>query len=562
MAYFSVHPQTPLKADNVPCKSEILSEELLLYIRRLIAFFIKLSLEAKDPSQFDIGRNPQIIPNIARLRTTDFVELSNQHGSTLREHMDPVHATNSPTSLPFDQTSSSEKNESQIPQEISTTTGPRFTESLTADNRNQEQYAEQIYGHGAGEEDTWRDGSDASVVSLGREIKPIDLGFVLHVAYNMSCRAGMLRHASHLTESVEIDRNSTFNHVCNEKCHFSLPNEHTEYTAHGEYILELWELLITASRQPLHLLEHHIKSGDRQPTRLPFLHLPAEIRNDIYKYLLPTHTLVESSVGLLQTCKQVEKEFSSLVLTQARKSLAKTERDSMQLRISTCNSCHDCKPASYISIPSVLNISQLRNVHVSMGMGYSEPGYPWEPPRIIQGHRPVSFTEAFADLQALLSLHLPFVTITVPVRCDGSSFQQNAVRFSCAYTCFRAFKCLEKNCTINTRNIVFDLSCNLSGSRSEASYRPYIAFTAQQLRKTKGTKFEFLGQDSRTVFPTTPRLEDEPDGYGHLKEQNRLAQREILNQRLDGILRRGAVITSHSKYAMDEVSSLGAHWMR
>jgi hypothetical protein len=191
---------------------------------------------------------------------------------------------------------------------------------------------------------------------------------------------------------------------------------------------------------------------------ITFLSLPGELRNGIYSYLMPQYVNHSDVEGLLQPCPQIRDELESMLVKCARKVLDHTRKASMAIS----NENKEKRACPYIATPILHLNSHLRNVKVDTSLGTGQ--LPSSQPA-----RPVSFTDAFADLRELLSLHLTFVTIRVELKSKANdnirqtrpganeSIREYWLRFDVLRNSRHAFKRFQHDREIHTKHAIFEL---------------------------------------------------------------------------------------------------------
>ncbi|KAF1835355.1 hypothetical protein BDW02DRAFT_290193 [Decorospora gaudefroyi] len=217
-----------------------------------------------------------------------------------------------------------------------------------------------------------------------------------------------------------------------------------------------------------------------------FLSLPAEIRNHIYRCLLPDVTNLRDTAGLVCACKQIRQELTSMIVAETMPVIQAVQQQSMAFYKSTYATS---MARSFVSVPAVKNHSQLCNVNFSISIGNGMSHHP-------SGVRYPAFTTVFGGLKSLLSLHLPYVTISVPVILqEDETLGDPLLRERFLGTCYTAFKMVEAdpNCNINAHHVIFEVGKE-KWEGHEFVHPPVIAFVRQASKKGK-VGYEVLGYD-------------------------------------------------------------------
>jgi hypothetical protein len=240
-----------------------------------------------------------------------------------------------------------------------------------------------------------------------------------------------------------------------------------------------------------------------------FLSLPAELRNNVYTFLMPEHTNIDTIMGLMQSCRQIWEELHSMFVKRADGILQTTEQKSVALHKSFCGDAIKHLPPTYkvpplIQIPTVQRYTQLRSVSISLPATY---GY--TPPPSRQSARRVRIDDAFADLRELLALHLTFVTIQIPIEFAARvPSWEKSVRANLLHTAHRSFKTMTQNGVINAEHVIFDYSHRWIGPLADPGHRPYITFVRQGTRASKvGGVAKKLGRARHVLLGHDPAME-------------------------------------------------------
>jgi hypothetical protein len=232
-------------------------------------------------------------------------------------------------------------------------------------------------------------------------------------------------------------------------------------------------------------------STSQQPSLEPpshplFLSLPAELRNNIYEFLMPEYSNIDEIKGFIQSCRQIWVELPSMLVKRAAAVLRSAEQKSFTLHTSYCGDTGTRPPPSvaatpFIILPSVTRYTQIRNVNVAIPITYGYTGSPGRRP----GRRH-TFNDAFVDLRGLLALHLTFVTIRVPVQFAATVVSWDGrVRHRLLSMAQRSFKSACQTGKVSVDHVIFDYSHKWIGPFLEPGHRPYIAFVRQAMRSCK-----------------------------------------------------------------------------
>jgi hypothetical protein len=252
------------------------------------------------------------------------------------------------------------------------------------------------------------------------------------------------------------------------------------------------------------------------PSHSPFLSLPAELRNNIYEFLMPEYSNIDEIKGFIQSCRQIWVELPSMLVKRAAAVLRSAEQKSIALHTSHCGDTGTRPPPSvagtpFVILPSVKRYTQLRNVNVAIPITYGDTGSPGRRP----GRR-YTFNDAFADLRGLLALHLTFVTIRVPVQFAATVVSWDGrVRHKLLSMAQRSFMSVCQTSEVNVDHVIFDYSHKWIGPFLEPGHRPYIAFVRQATRSCKVEGVEIKLSKARHVL-----LGHDPAIEGLLRVEN------------------------------------------
>lgn len=191
------------------------------------------------------------------------------------------------------------------------------------------------------------------------------------------------------------------------------------------------------------------------------LSLSGELRNEIYSHLLPDSINIREVKGLLLSCKQIRAELHSLLMRCAKQALEAPKK-------------------VHLHTPQVETYTQLRNVTVQLYCTYGRSSDHRE------SRNEGSFVNAFANLRALLALHLTYVTVAIPLQFQaGFDMQQPLVRFRVLQNSLETFKICNQYGTANAKHVIFDYTPTLMGPLPHPGHRPYMAFVRQENRSHK-----------------------------------------------------------------------------
>jgi hypothetical protein len=237
-----------------------------------------------------------------------------------------------------------------------------------------------------------------------------------------------------------------------------------------------------------------------------FLSLPAEIRNQIYRLLLPDSTNLRDVTGIICACRQIRRELSSMIVAETKPIMEDVKRLSV-IRRQTDNPAARADP--FIHTPTVSTYTLLCNISLSLPMTSNQ---------LPAGKKSsVTLINAFSDLKALLRLHLPYVTISVPIMLGGNEYLSDPwIRHRFLNDCYKAFRRLEETHKyhINAQHVIFELGKDEWENQTWA-YPPVIAFVKHQ-DADGAVGFEFMGHDPRSELPNYEDVEWDSVGVDEL----------------------------------------------
>ncbi|KAI4633536.1 hypothetical protein J4E80_000902 [Alternaria sp. BMP 0032] len=221
-----------------------------------------------------------------------------------------------------------------------------------------------------------------------------------------------------------------------------------------------------------------------------FLLMPAEIRNEVYRYLLPDVTSLRDVTGLLSACKQIRQEFSSMIVAESQlvmNGAVQKSIDMVQVAFSTT------EIDTVIGTPQIQTHSHLHNVKVRLGMRdtRSLPADANEPR--------IYFDDVFASFRELLSLHLPYVTVNVPAAiAKDASIADPELRHRLLDACIFTFRGLEETpgVTLNVQHVIFKIQTH-KWDTAALIHEPVVVFV-RRINEQKEIKFDLLWKDPRT----------------------------------------------------------------
>lgn len=227
-----------------------------------------------------------------------------------------------------------------------------------------------------------------------------------------------------------------------------------------------------------------------QRQSLSFLLMPAEIRNEVYQYLLPDVTSLRDVTGLLSACKQTRQELSSMIVAESQlvmNGAVQKSIDMVQVAFSTT------EKDTVIGTPQIQTHSHLHNVKVRLGMRdtRSLPANA-NAPRIY-------FDDVFASFRELLSLHLPYVTVNVPATiAKDASIADPELRHRLLDACIFTFRGLEETpgVTMNVQHVIFKIQTH-KWDTAALIHEPVVVFV-RRINEQKEIKFDLLWKDPRT----------------------------------------------------------------
>jgi len=227
-----------------------------------------------------------------------------------------------------------------------------------------------------------------------------------------------------------------------------------------------------------------------QGQSLSFLLMPAEIRNEIYQYLLPDVTSLRHVTGLLCTCKQIRQELSSMIVAESQIVM----NSAIQKSINMVQVAHPtAKITTVIGTPQIQTHSHLHNVRVRLGMRdtRSLPADANAPS--------IYFDDVFASFRELLSLHLPYVTANVPATiAKDASIADPELRYRLLDACIFTFRKLEETpgVTLNVQHVIFKIQTH-KWDTAALVYEPVVVFV-RRINEQKEIIFDLLWKDPRT----------------------------------------------------------------
>ncbi|KAI4693120.1 uncharacterized protein J4E88_001491 [Alternaria novae-zelandiae] len=221
-----------------------------------------------------------------------------------------------------------------------------------------------------------------------------------------------------------------------------------------------------------------------------FLLMPAEIRNEVYQYLLPDVTSLRDVTGLLSACKQIRQEFSSMIVAESQlvmNGAVQKSIDMVQVAFSTT------EINTVIGTPQIQTHSHLHNVKVRLGMRdtRSLPADANEPR--------IYFDDVFASFRELLGLHLPYVTVNVPAAiAKDASIADPELRHRLLDACIFTFRGLEETpgVTLNVQHVIFKIQTH-KWDTAALIHEPVVVFV-RRINEQKEIKFDLLWKDPRT----------------------------------------------------------------
>jgi hypothetical protein len=222
---------------------------------------------------------------------------------------------------------------------------------------------------------------------------------------------------------------------------------------------------------------------------LSFLLIPPEIRNEVYRCLLPDVTNLRDVTGLLCACKRIRQELSSMLVAESQIVMNNVVQRSIDLYKST----HPTTEAvAFIGAPQIQTPSHLRNVNVSLGLydTYSHP--------VDQNVRTIDFAVAFSYLEELMSLHLPYVTVDVPATIgSGASIGDPAIRRRLMQACIVTFRRLEETpgVNLNVQHVIFEIGKE-KWDATDLLHPPRVVFV-RRITKRSQIKYDLLWCDTR-----------------------------------------------------------------
>ncbi|KAI4955611.1 hypothetical protein J4E91_001472 [Alternaria rosae] len=220
-----------------------------------------------------------------------------------------------------------------------------------------------------------------------------------------------------------------------------------------------------------------------QGQSLSFLSMPAEIRNEVYQYLLPDVTSLRDVTGLLCACKQIRQELSSMIVAESQIVMniaVQKSIDLVQVAYSTT------EVNAVIGAPKIQTHSHLRNVNVSLGLRDTDS-------QTADADVPtIYFDEVFSSFRELLSLHLPYVTINVPATiANDASIADPELRRRLLDSCILTFRRLEETpgVTLNVQHVVFEIR-NQKWDTAALVYNPIVVFYPYNKYETRLGSFD------------------------------------------------------------------------
>jgi hypothetical protein len=258
----------------------------------------------------------------------------------------------------------------------------------------------------------------------------------------------------------------------------------------------------------LHQDVRNARSIDISPTAVPatpvlnpiskkglsFLLIPPEIRNEIYRCLLPDVTNLRDVTGLLCACKRIRQELSSMLVAESQIVMSNVVQRGIDLYKSTHSTT---EAVALIGAPQIQTPSHLRNVNVSLGLydTYSHP--------VDQNIRTIDFAVAFSYLEELMSLHLPYVTVDVPAAIgSGASIGDPAIRRRLMQACIVTFRRLEETpgVSLNVQHVIFEIGKE-KWDAADLLHPPRVVFV-RRITKRSQIKYDLLWCDTRrSPFP-------------------------------------------------------------
>ncbi|KAH6873145.1 hypothetical protein BKA58DRAFT_439217 [Alternaria rosae] len=197
--------------------------------------------------------------------------------------------------------------------------------------------------------------------------------------------------------------------------------------------------------------------------------MPAEIRNEVYQYLLPDVTSLRDVTGLLCACKQIRQELSSMIVAESQIVMNRAVQKSIDL-VQVAYPTTEVN--AVIGAPKIQTHSHLCNVNVNLGLRDTDS-------QTTDTDVPtVYFDEVFSSFRELLSLHLPYVTINVPATiANDASIADPELRRRLLDSCVLTFRRLEETpgVTLNVQHVVFEIR-NQKWDTAALVYNPIVVF--------------------------------------------------------------------------------------
>ncbi|KAA8613542.1 hypothetical protein PtrSN002B_011023 [Pyrenophora tritici-repentis] len=256
----------------------------------------------------------------------------------------------------------------------------------------------------------------------------------------------------------------------------------------------------------------------------PFLSLPGEIRNEIYDYFLPSLVRLEEANALMLTCKQVHQEFTSMTVAKTKPIVEEVVKE----RVFSLKS-NSPLPQSSTTTEESLSIAthkQLHNVNLSIGLIDTLSAE-------AANHNPAAhkFDDCIDSLKELLSLHLPFITISVDLYADlGISDIELRARNLRAFIV--AFERVENDpeSTINAQHVIFELARS-TWEGADIPYPPAVAFVRREEKVDGESGFEALWHDPLLERRRMGLLYSESDHQEWIAEAKMMARLEVIMAR-------------------------------
>lgn len=161
----------------------------------------------------------------------------------------------------------------------------------------------------------------------------------------------------------------------------------------------------TSTRYTIERADSVIDEMVCKPERRQYVSLPAEVRNEVYSYLMPDSTQSWLITEFMLSCQQVRAEILSIMFEHTNRALKAIE--------------YNGRASGLVWFPRIETHHKLCYVTVSMPLYCPRKARVPPPPRYIWLPNPI-VDNAMVMFQPLLAMYLTCVTISMPVVLDDS----------------------------------------------------------------------------------------------------------------------------------------------